>query len=184
MILNKDSILKVLQQLQEGYSRRDPTYIDEFMQIFSKDDVFLIIGTNPQEVFRSFETAKQLFLDDWKNWGQVVFDIPNAIITGNEKMVWVFMNGNNMDLITSEYVNNCIVKWEQSSLEEITSKKKAQFFEILNHQEGNLLISPIRITLILVKEMGRWLIQHMHFSFPIKGYQLLIMKELFGIEKN
>lgn len=186
MTQNYDHILKVLQQLQEGYNRRDPKYIDEFMRIFSKDDVFLIIGTNPQEVIRSFEAAKQLFLDDWENWGEVVFDIKNAVITSMEKIAWVFMNGTNTDVLTSEYIDKCLLKWENSSLDEKTPRKKEKFLEILNfheanlkeHPDGELFESPIRVTIILVKEKDLWSIQHMHFSFPIKGYQLLIMKKI------
>ena len=92
MSTSKEQIKDLLEILQEGYTKRDAEYIEEFMKIYSKENTSLIIGTNQQEVFRGYDGAKELFLTDWKEWGDVKFDLETPDIQVMGDMAWVFMN--------------------------------------------------------------------------------------------
>ncbi|MBU1142388.1 MAG: hypothetical protein KKH92_01950 [Firmicutes bacterium] len=65
----RDKIIEVLNFFQKGYEKKDPNFIDEFMkELFIKDDL-IIFGTGINEVCITDEQSRELFVSDWKYWG-------------------------------------------------------------------------------------------------------------------
>ncbi len=174
MSKDENEIRELLQQLQKGYKERDANYIDSFMQIYSKNDSSLIIGTNQNEVFRGFEGAKELFLNDWNEWGDVEYDLNTGDISIKGDSAWVFMNAKVKMKFTSEFLNNVVLQIVKSTLENEEKSEKAKILDILTYtalsiieqSKGEIFDCPIRVTAFLTKEEEKWVINHMHFSFP------------------
>ncbi len=62
-----------LELFQDGYTARDTSVIDSYMdQLFSKENV-LILGTMPNEIYSGFAEATDLVQSDWLYWGDVRF---------------------------------------------------------------------------------------------------------------
>ncbi|MFX1567566.1 MAG: nuclear transport factor 2 family protein [Promethearchaeota archaeon] len=185
MKTDNDNIKGILQILQEGYTKRDPKYIDTFMQIYSSKDSSLIIGTGQGGDFRGFEKAKELFLWDWKYWGDVTFDIETTDIQVNGNMAWVFIFAG-LNLKHSEkYLNELALNRIKSTLENEKTSENAKIADILRLSslnfvekvKGEEFICPLRVTVVLTKEKENWFINHMHFSNPIGLFNSFPRKE-------
>ncbi|MFX0003135.1 MAG: nuclear transport factor 2 family protein [Promethearchaeota archaeon] len=185
MKANVEKIKNLLQVLQEGYRKRDPDYLDTFMNIYSSNDSSLIIGTGQGGDFRGFEKAKELFLWDWKYWGDVTFDINTSDIHVNGEMAWVFMFADLKLKHSEKYLNEIALKRIKSILENekiLENVKMADILRLssLNFVEkvkGEEFICPLRITVVLTKEKENWFINHMHFSNPIGLFNSFPRKE-------
>jgi len=175
MKTDENRIKDILQLLQEGYNKRDPKYLDTFMKIYSSKDSSLIIGTGQGEVFRGFESAKELFLSDWKDWGHVKYDINTSDIQVNGDMAWVFMFAELKMRFSAKYLNKIALKMIKTTLENEKTSENAKMVEILRISalnvveklKGEMFNCPLRVTVILTKEKENWFINHMHFSHPI-----------------
>lgn len=181
MANDRKEIKELLQKLQEGYKKRDAKYIDKFMEICSKKDSSLIIGTNQNEVFRGYERAKELFLNDWKYWGDVEYELETSDIFVQGGSASVFMNAKVKMKLTSEYLNKTILEIIKKILEDKEKTDKAKIMDILTYttlnvieqSKGEIFDCPLRVTLYLTKEEEKWVIHHMHFSFPCDYFLLL-----------
>ena len=175
MKTDKNKIKDILQILQEGYNKRDPKYLDTFMKIYSSKESSLIIGTGQGGVFRGFEKAKELFLGDWKDWGDVKYDINTADIQVNGDMAWVFMFADLRLEHSEKYLNKTALKRIKTTLENETTSENAKMVDILRLSALNFVEKlkseifncPLRVTVVLTKEKENWFINHMHFSNPI-----------------
>jgi len=170
----KNKIKDVLQLLQEGYNKRDPKFLKTFMKIYSAKHSSLIIGTEQGGVFRGFESAKELFLGDWKDWGDVKYDINTSDIQVNGDMAWVFMFAELKMNFSAKYLNNIALKMIKNTLENEKTPENAKMRDILRISALNIVenlkseisICPLRVTVVLTKEKENWFINHMHFSHP------------------
>jgi len=175
MKTDKNKIKDILQILQEGYNKRDPKYLDTFMKIYSSKESSLIIGTGQGGVFRGFEKAKELFMGDWKDWGDVKYDINTADIQVNGDMAWVFMFADLRLEHSEKYLNKTALKRIKTTLENETTSENAKMVDILRLSALNFVEKlkseifncPLRVTVVLTKEKENWFINHMHFSNPI-----------------
>ena len=180
-----DKIKDILQILQEGYTKRDPKYLDTFMKIYSSKDSSLIIGTGQGGDFRGFEKAKELFLWDWKFWGHVTFDINTSDIHANGDMAWVFMFADLKLNHSEKYLNETALKRIKTTLENEKTSENAKMVDILRlsalnfveKNKGEEFICPLRVTVVLTKEKENWFIVHMHFSNPIGLFNSFPRKE-------
>jgi len=176
MSTNEKEIKELLKLLQEGYTKRDPNFIDTFMEIYSKEKTSLIIGINQQEVFRGYEGAKELFLNDWREWGDVKFDLETPDVQVNEETAWVFMDAKVKMTFPAEFLNKFVLQNIKGIIENEETSDKAKMLDVLTFSaltiveqaKGDIFDCPIRVSLVLAREEEKWLIQHMHFSFPTK----------------
>ncbi len=185
MKTNIEKIKDVLQILQEGYDKRDPEYLDTFMQIYSSKDSSLIIGTGQGGDFRGFEKAKELFLWDWKYWGDVMFDVNTSDIQVNGDMAWVFISADLKLDHNEKYLNKIALERIKTTLEDEKTSDNAKMGDILKLSalnfvekvKGEKFNCPLRVTIVLTKEKDNWFISHMHFSNPIGLFNSFPRKE-------
>ena len=83
--METSEVRALLSRFQEGYSRRDQTYLDQFMELFVADDELEVIGTNAvdlkgKEWCRGREAVRNLVSSDWQYWGDVAVDVEGAHI--------------------------------------------------------------------------------------------------------
>jgi len=137
-------VIAQLSKFQDGYSKRDTSQVESFMQsLYSKEDI-LILGTMPGEVFSGFERASYLVQSDWESWGDCKFVIDSANISSKEDIAWFSTRG--------------FVRFDMSSL----------------------LVLPLRLTGVMVKENGVWKFQQQQFQLDIDfSFSLLAILILF-----
>jgi hypothetical protein len=82
-------IIGQLHAFQSGYTQRDTSRLDPFMeQLFSRDNV-LVLGTMPREVLTSHERTKGLVSSDWRTWGDCRFLMDDAHISASGNVAWI-----------------------------------------------------------------------------------------------
>lgn len=185
MKTDEHKIKDILQLLQEGYDKRDPQYLDPFMKIYSLKDSSLIIGTGQGGEFRGFESAKELFLSDWKDWGDVKYDINTSDILVNGDMAWVFMYAELKMRFSAKDLNTIALKMIKTTLENENASENTKIMDILRISALNVVEKltseifncPLRVTVVLTKEKENWFINHMHFSHPIGLFNSFPRKE-------
>ncbi len=124
-------IIDQLNKFQDGYSGRDTSQIDAFMEsLYSRDNI-LILGTMPGEVFSGYDRATYLVQSDWESWGDCKFNVDSANISSAGDVAWFSSKG---------YVKFDLTK---------------------------LLVIPLRLTGIMVKEDQVWKFQQQQFQFDI-----------------
>jgi len=128
--IRKEVILQ-LQKFQDGYTKRDVSQVEAFMQsLYSRDNI-LILGTMPGEIFKGYKRASYLVESDWESWGDCKFVVDSANISSSGNVAWISTRG--------------FVKFDLSSL----------------------LVIPLRLTGVMVKEEGSWKFQQQQFQFDI-----------------
>lgn len=74
---NREEIIEVLQKFQEGYTKRDRSLIDDFLEMFTDDIVYMGIASH--EFFKGKESVRKLTLWDWGKW----FDLKVPVLEEN-----------------------------------------------------------------------------------------------------
>lgn len=124
-------IIDQLNKFQDGYSRRDTSHINTFMEsLYSRENI-LILGTMPGEVFSGYERATSLVKSDWESWGDCKFNVDSANISTMGDVAWFSTKG---------YVKFDLTK---------------------------LLVIPLRLTGIMIREDQVWKFQQQQFQFDI-----------------
>lgn len=84
--INRADVIRVLNQFQDGYSKRDTTIIDEFLKIFSDDIVYM--GVASHEFFKGKESVRKLTLWDWNRWFDLKIPVADVYIRTNNNVAW------------------------------------------------------------------------------------------------
>ena len=84
--IDRKEVIEVLQQFQEGYTKRDTTIIDEFLNMFSDDIVYM--GVASHEFFKGKESVRKLTLWDWKKWFDLKIPIEKIDIRIDNEVAW------------------------------------------------------------------------------------------------
>jgi len=181
---NNIEIIEILNKFQKGYTDRDITKVDEYVnELFIDSDGISVIGTSAikqsdEEWCLGVNAVSNIIRDDWKYWGEVLFDIENANITFEENVAIVSMTGNVSEEMKKENYYNYRLSLVKETLENINKSSKDKLFEInkeisdtLNETEkGELYNWPLRVSIILIKKNNGYKIIQVHFSYPITSY--------------
>jgi hypothetical protein len=127
----RKEIIGQLNKFQDGYTRRDTSQVDAFMQsLYSRENI-LILGTSPGEICKDYVQASGLVRSDWESWGDCRFMVDSANISSDGNTAWFSTRG--------------YVKFDLSGL----------------------LVLPLRLTGIMVKEDQVWKFRQQQFQFDI-----------------
>ena len=168
----------LLAKFQEGYTRRDQSHLDEFMELFATGTDLEVIGTNAVlpgegEWCRGPEAVRELVSGDWEHWGDVEFDVEGARIHVLGEVAWLSTTGRVKDTITKDERYNGYLEYVKAVLEEKEKSQRAKLLEIVGLGNDIVIalplsenfVWPFRFTAIAVKEKGRWRFHQMQFSF-------------------
>jgi len=174
-------IIKVLEKLQEGYTKRDVNTLDQYTEeLFAKGDDMVILGTSDGEWNLGYQDSRGLVEGDWKYWGNVLIDTQNPEIFFNGDIAWfntkasVQYNFSNSDKdcdsflgFVKEYFDK--EQWYYNLPDKM---KLAEINYVLTHfmqdkkAEERQYRWDIRLTGVLIKENGKWMFRQMQFSLP------------------
>lgn len=167
-------IRKVLQSFQDGYSKRDISVVDKFIdELFADDKDALIIGTGSDEWCRGREGIRELIESDWKYWGDVLIDVEGAHISLLSDVSWLAANGTvSMKIDARECRKNHleairnVLDSDENTDEKLFEILRGASNTLFETEKGDNYIWPFRFTAVLVKKDKKWLFHQIQFSFP------------------
>jgi hypothetical protein len=167
-------VRKVLEGFQEGYSKRDVSLLDKFMEeMFVKDEDLLIVGTGHDELCLGYDEVKELVEGDWLYWGNVRIFTENAMVSSNGAGAWIAADAVLMKTMTEEQFSSGLVDTikEDMNSDMSTRAKLLHTLEGITHvlyhvNQGETYIRAFRLTGLLVKRDGAWKFRQMQFSHP------------------
>jgi len=176
----ESEIRSLLEQFQEGYTRRDPTALDSFMDLFTADAE--VIGTNAvkpsaDEWYTGRVSARELVRADWEGWGDLRLNLESASVHARGEVGWIAVTGTVTEKIGGEYYSKYLNEI-RNLLDEASVSPEQKLLQILRGgtnavyelRRGETFVWPIRLTAVAVKELGDWKFAQMCFSFPTTDF--------------
>lgn len=82
-------IIQQLHKFQDGYTHRDISDIETFMDKMFSQEHILILGTQPHEVLDDYQEATALVRSDWATWGDCTFLMDKSHISAAGNVAWI-----------------------------------------------------------------------------------------------
>ena len=173
---SQDEIRSLLQTFQDGYTRRDVTQVDSFMQLFTSEAE--VIGTNGvrpgvDEWYVDRASARELVEGDWEGWGDLRLDLDSVSIRYRGDVGWVAAAATVTEVIGEEYyasylefVKNLIENSELKAEEKLLHILRGGTNTLYELRRGEKFIWVLRFTAVVVREDDGWKFTQMNFSFP------------------
>ncbi len=173
---SQQEIRSLLQTFQEGYTNRDLTKVDAFMDLFTSDAE--VIGTNgvkpsQGEWYTSRESARELVEGDWDGWGDLCLDVDSATIQVKEKVGWIAASATVSQTIGEEnYASYLEFIKEYLDTSTLPAEQKLHFIlrggtnTVYEIRRGENFIWALRFTAVVVNEVDGWKFTQVNFSFP------------------
>ena len=178
-VTDEDQVRKVLQMLQEGYLKRNLVSLDYYIkELFPSDGRTTIIGTSgmlPEDAEwpRGRDGVRRLLESDWKNWGDVYFNVAGSMVEVLGDFAWIESNGFVEKVMSDEQVCENHLKYVKAVVDgDLSSKQKVAEIArgasnvVMEMMMGERYIWPMRFSAVLQRMEGRWQFRQMHFSFP------------------
>jgi hypothetical protein len=175
-----NQVRALLQKLQDGYTKRDATELDAFMELFVASDELEVIGTNGiapghGEWCLGVEATRGLIAGDWAEygWGDVLFDVQGAHITVHGDVAWLATTATATMSLPADFCHNYYLDSVKRTLEQDEMDAQTKMLDIvrlgtdllLELQKGETFVWPFRFTAVAAKDGGRWRFRHMQFSY-------------------
>ena len=174
-----EQVRSVLQQFQDGYTQRDVTRLDEFMQLFTDDAGLEVIGTNGikpgvDEWYVDKAGVRELVKGDWKFWGDLRLDVEGAHIQVRGDVAWLATSATVSMTIGAEENYRGYLQRIKDVIDQDGPSAEIKLLDILRGgsntlfelRRGEEFIWPLRFTAVLVRQAAGWQFQQMQFSFP------------------
>jgi hypothetical protein len=172
----KDEIYLLLQAFQDGYTRREISLVDSFMELFTTDAE--VIGTNGvqpglDEWYMDRATARELVEGDWQGWGDLRLDLKSMSVHHRGDVGWVAASATVTQTIGAENYTSYL-EFVKKFLDDSTLSAEQKLLYILRGGTNTLyelrrsekFVWALRFTAVVVHEPNGWKFAQMNFSFP------------------
>ncbi len=169
-------IRALLQTFQDGYTHRDLSQVDAFMELFAPEAE--VIGTNGvkpgmDEWYMTSATARELVHGDWEGWGDFRLDLDSASIHALGEVGWIAATATVTQKIGEdnyasylEYVKAYIDKPGISAEQKLHNILRGGTNTVYELRRGETFIWPLRFTAVVVRQPAGWKFVQVNFSFP------------------
>jgi len=169
-------IRSLLQTFQDGYTRRDVTLVDSFMELFTADTE--VIGTNGvkpgvDEWYMDRASARELVEGDWEGWGDLRLDLDTMSIHSRGDVGWVAASATVTKIIGAEnyafyleFVKTFIDDPKLSAEQKLLHILRGGTNTVYELRRGEKFVWALRFTAVVVREADGWKFAQMNFSFP------------------
>lgn len=172
---SREEILAVLKRFQDGYAMRDLSRLDEVMELFAPGDEPEMIGIGASERFHGREQIRGMIESDWKYWGDVIFDVPEARIKVHGDVAWLTTRGAVVQSTTHDeampfYLQQMKELLEDASMDVDTRIVEAAHFGVRRWRErflGEGQRWPFMFTAVLAKGPDGWRFQLIQWAMPV-----------------
>lgn len=171
-----DEIRSLLESFQDGYTHRDLTQTDTFMELFTADAE--VIGTNGikpgmDEWYMDRASARELVYGDWEGWGDLRLDLDAMSVHSRGDVGWVAASATVTKIIGSEnyasyleFVKKHIDNPDLSAEQKLLNILRGGTNTVYELRRGEKFVWVLRFTAVVVREAGGWKFAQMNFSFP------------------
>ncbi len=177
----QDEVNLTLQKFQDGYTARDVTKLDEFMQLFVQDESIEMIGIGASkraatEWFEGHSRIREIVESDWRYWGDVKLDVKGAKITANGETAWLSTTGTvtqtqAFDTAIELHVNDMKAFFERADLTADQKIMEATNYGIRRMYERSKGLGqswPFTFTAVFMKVGSEWRFHTIHWSMPVE----------------
>jgi hypothetical protein len=177
-----EQVRAVLQRFQDFYTRRDPALLEGLLELLAADDLE-VIGTNAVqpgegEWHLGRASARQIFLGDWQDWGDLRLDVPAARIRVNGESAWLSATATVRMLIPAEQNYASYLDFVRKYLDTpgLTAEEKLLYVlrggtnTVYELRRGEEFVWPLRFTAVLTLHDAEWKFEHMQFSFATTNF--------------
>jgi hypothetical protein len=174
-------IRSALQKFQDGYTARDATKLDEFMQLFVQDESIEMIGVGASkraanEWFEGPARIREIVEGDWTYWGNVKFDVAGAKITVQGEAAWLSTTGTvtqtqAFDTAIEFHVNDMKAIFDREGLTADQKLMEATHYGIRRLYERSKGLGhswPFTFTAVFMKIGSEWRFHTIHWSMPVE----------------
>ncbi len=178
---SQDSIRSALQKFQDGYTARDVTKLDEFMQLFIQDESIELIGVgaskrSANEWFEGLERIRKIVEGDWIYWGDVKFDVEGARITVKDDAAWLSTTGTVTQTKAFDTAIEFHINGMKAFLERADLSADQKIMESVNYGARRLYERskgighswPFTFTATFMKIGSEWRFHTIHWSMPVE----------------
>jgi SnoaL-like domain len=177
---NLSAVRSVLQKFQDGYTARDLTRLDEFMQWFVQSDDIEMIGTGASkrganEWCEGLGRVREIIESDWKYWGDVRLDVEGAKITLHGDVAWLSTTGTvtttiAFDTVIQFHLNDMKAIFDEEGLsadEKLMEVTHYGMRRLRDRSKGLGYSRPFRFTAVLVKDGPEWRFHASHWAMRV-----------------
>ncbi|MFH5834515.1 hypothetical protein ACHAL6_00385 [Proteiniclasticum sp. C24MP] len=195
----RHEIRELLDYFQEGYIQRDISKADSFMEkLFDQNENIVLIGTSSGEWCMGFDEVKELFISDWKYWGDMRMNADEAemIIFGETAIVYTtgsvkYSFSSDKDAYSGYlgYIRECFdgvsLDSKRPDWMKVTDINWA-LAHILSQWEDKVrdYLWDLRISFILTQNKGVWKIRQLQFSLPVVGHLPDVRLDEYGYDQK
>lgn len=171
-----DEIRLLMQKFQDGYTKRDLTQVDSFMEFFMEDAE--VIGTNgikpnSGEWYIDRASARELVAGDWEGWGDLRLDLDSISVHSLGSVGWIAANATVSQTIGAEnyqsyleFVKTFIDDPQLSAEQKLLHILRGGTNTVYELRRGEKFVWALRFTAVVVREADSWKFAQMNFSFP------------------
>jgi len=176
MLNDQEQIRTLLHVFQDGYTRRDLSILDNFLELFTGD--IECIGTNGvkpgvDEWYLTRDTARELVNGDWEYWGDLRLDVASASIHTRGEVGWIATTATVTKVFGTEnyskfleFITKFIADSPQSAERKLLYILRGGANTLYELRRSEKFIWPLRFTAVVVREKEGWKFAQIHFSFP------------------
>ena len=158
------AVRRVMAAFQEGYLRRDPARLDDFMTLFSADAELEVIGTGALEVGQGEwclgpAMVRELVMSDWQGWGDLRLDLENARVRLNGDTAWLATGAAvsthiDRDKACQDYLDFAagLARDDSPAVERLLRMMQGAAGTLYEVQRGEVFTWPLRFTAVLTRE--------------------------------
>jgi hypothetical protein len=174
-----EEVRNLLQKFQDGYTARDVTQVEAFMELFVKSDEIELVGVGAtkrgsNEWFQGWQAIRDIVEGDWTYWGDVRLDVAGAKITVAGETAWLSTCG---DLLSTQnyekafpiYLDTMKEMLENDKLDLDNRLADATAFGVERMRDrvkGLGYPWPITFTAVLVRKPEGWRFHTIHWAMP------------------
>ncbi len=176
--MTTDAVRELLRKFQAGYTERNTDKLDAFMRLFDASDEIEAIGTKglqagEDEWCIGRDAVRCLIEDDWKGWGDVVFDVDKARIQVVGDVAWLSTSATATLQIPFENIPAMFLSQAGNTIENEDLTPEQKMLEIsrlgadiyFEMPMGETFVWPFRFTAVAVLNDGEWRFHRMQFSY-------------------
>ena len=173
---SQDEIRSLLQKFQDGYTQRDLSQVDSFMELFTTDAE--VVGTNGikpnvDEWYMNRISARELVAGDWEGWGDLRLDLDSMSVHSHGDVGWVAASATVTKTIGPENYQSYL-EFVKTFLDDPKLSAEQKLLHILRGgtntvyelRRGESFVCALRFTAVVVHEADSWKFAQMNFSFP------------------
>ena len=175
-----EQVREVLQLFQDGYTARDASKLDQFMELFYPSEEIELIGIGASvrggnEWFQGVEAVRDIIAGDWEYWGNVLLDVSEAKISIQGDVAWLSTTGSIEQTSTHDealkfYLEQMKDLLEDEHVDQDTRLVEATHFGMRRLRErlkGKGYKWSFVLTAVLIYTADGWRFHTIHWSMPV-----------------